>query len=333
MGKIGGHVDEDDFDERTQAAGPARRLTAIQQVDPSERATLRSGDWRCTGPRPRPASLARWAALAVTGGLLVASSAARAQGTPAPEPVETSPPAPEPAPAPASPTPQPPPAPAAPAPPAPPPPAARPGHPPPHHQPPPSHHSPHHYPPPGHYPPPAHYPAPSHYPAPGHYPGPGSYPPPGPYPSPHAYPPRAESDEPPAPTPIGYETVRERRYGLITAGVTVFAAMYFLPLTVAAAYEFENESAWTAVPVGGPIIAAIRMDNGERCSRITDICGPDTGLQLAAIGLGFAAFFQAGAIAMFGAGFAKTKKREVPIYAIAPLHFDGGQGLSVMGAF
>lgn len=126
------------------------------------------------------------------------------------------------------------------------------------------------------------------------------------------------------------------RAGLIAGGASLFAVSYFVPLSIAAATEFDNRSSYVAIPVVGPIMTAVAMDYGPDCDPFDDTCdrARQSALTLAGIGLGFTAFFQAGGLAMFGAGFAKTKKREVPYYAVLPVSLgQDGQGLGVVGTF
>ncbi|MES1206261.1 MAG: hypothetical protein ABUS79_10030 [Pseudomonadota bacterium] len=155
-------------------------------------------------------------------------------------------------------------------------------------------------PPPAYPPPPAGYaaqpPAPPSYP-PGQAQPPQPYPPPAPaYPPPPAgytaqpppppyyYPPPPRPDLAPRrlpyddgdPVPAGYHVEKRARRGGVIAGSIMLGAAYIPLLYIALLTDFDGDTAWLALPVVGPWVAAARIPRDRCNSSDTTYCSEDS---------------------------------------------------------
>ncbi len=161
-------------------------------------------------------------------------------------------------------------------------------------------------------------------------------------PSPRAPSPRAPSpphtSAPRAPNVVGYDETSQPRTGLVVGGSLMLGLAYGIPLSIAAATDFRNETTWLAVPVVGPWITIGRMRFGSCRNRrfVAESCD-DSGERaadvLGAVAMGFTGVIQAGGLAMLVTGVAAQKTKLVPVYAIVPMPVPGGVGLAATGSF
>ena len=145
-------------------------------------------------------------------------------------------------------------------------------------------------------------------------------PPPGYAPPPPGYAPPPPGYAPPAPVIDHYE--ERPRYGLLTAGLSVFGGVWSLNAFIA--YLADNGR--LAIPIAGPMISAYdytrQHPNDESVNRFV---------------MAFAFFdtlFQAGGVAMAVVG--ATTHTKVPVYrrvTLVPTLSPTGGGLAAMGRF
>ena len=76
------------------------------------------------------------------------------------------------------------------------------------------------------------------------------------------------------PVPPGYRVVERPASGLLIGGISLFAASYAVGLLVAAGEDFENGTAWLAVPLIGPwaAIGARDFSCGPVTAQTTNKC-------------------------------------------------------------
>lgn len=168
------------------------------------------------------------------------------------------------------------------------------------------------------------------------YPQPYYQRPPPPYPQPHYYPPQPYPQRPysapypqPAPPPFQPELdpkklevyeITEPNYGLIAGGVVLFVASYAVPLIVAGAKGFTNESQWLAIPLFGDLVTMSKRSWGE---------------DNAAIGLGLtlAGLYQHAGVALLAVGASSTHTRTERTWAWAPLITSDAFGAQLVRGF
>jgi hypothetical protein len=187
-------------------------------------------------------------------------------------------------------------------------------------------------------PPPAAQPAPPPYPHP--------YPPPYPYPYPYGYPQpaRAAVQEPPRqlpyregdPTPQGYRYVERTRTGMVVAGALVLGIPYTLGLYAAAAANFENGSAWLAVPGLGPFLMIAARD--DECAEREDVgdrfeCAGEVLLTIVLVLDGLAQT-AGGTLLVIGSTSPKRLwvRQDVAV-SVGPMRVGSGYGLGAVGSF
>lgn len=171
---------------------------------------------------------------------------------------------------------------------------------------------------------------------------PPGYPPQGAYP---AYPPPAPPAQPKKPPrllayhdgmdiPAGYHLETKMRKGPLIAGAVVLGVPYVLGLAIAAGANYQNKSAFLAIPAVGPwLTLGIR---NHTCA--PDDAGCDAGEALARTFLVLDAIMQTTGTGLLIWGIADQKdvlvrNDVVRVIGVAPTRVGSGYGLGLVGTF
>ena len=137
------------------------------------------------------------------------------------------------------------------------------------------------------------------------------------------------------PIPPGYYLDEGPIKGLVISGAIVFGIPYVLGLSIASGADFDNQSAWLAVPVLGPWITLGAREHDCTVDPDDSTCDVDNaGMRTLYVLDGL---IQATGAALFIAGMASSRKRlvrqDVAQITVTPAKIGSGYGLGAFGRF
>jgi hypothetical protein len=173
-------------------------------------------------------------------------------------------------------------------------------------------------------------------------PPPPTYAPPPPPQAPVYYaPPPAYWPQSPTLTPPVYHEELRRRWGLFSAGLGLFGAVWMTNAITA----YMADTGYLAIPVAGPIVVAKQYSDdhtvcnvplGAASVGVTSVsCSPSTDTRMVVGLLVFDALIQGGGLAMMLVGALTKARVRVPGHrvAILPATLPAGAGLAAIGHF